>query len=368
MRVRPQKQAGSHFGIVILVLSLAGAATASAAWSVRQELPPQVDEFGVVEQLFFGALDARLHAVGEGVVRSPKRWDCYQLSEAPARLAFASDDRAQRDVTGAVSAASHLATLLVQTTEQRDSVLGLDTPPVVDTRRFRDDLWQRSEALKHTSAIRRGEAGLAEHEVELVQAGHAQQMLGWRHARPYLQAFERLAQDADVRATGCPTETLMRVTVDTPRLVEIETAPETPYHLDVARAVHFAFAEDKLGLLSNRFLETVASVLLQNPVASIDLRGHTGARGNSPYNREFPQGRADHVKRYIIQSGVGAVRIDTRGEGSTDLVSRGNRRTDHARNRRGHLRIDPYPQGTAVSINGDHYLETGRRRKKTPHK
>ena len=65
----------------------------------------------------------------------------------------------------------------------------------------------------------------------------------------------------------------------------------------------------------------VAEVMIANPNATIDVRGHTRKVGTELANKASSKVRAILVQSYLKEKGVEGNRIDTKGRGSADLLA-----------------------------------------------
>jgi outer membrane protein OmpA-like peptidoglycan-associated protein len=119
---------------------------------------------------------------------------------------------------------------------------------------------------------------------------------------------------------------------------ESEVTGEEP--ISVSNVVHFAFDHADVEGLSAAVLDSVAAAMLDVPDVLVELVGHTDVRGPSEYNVLLGERRAEAVRRYLVDRGVAAERIQARSRGEEDTY-RPNARTnqDHALNRRVEIRF-----------------------------
>ena len=77
------------------------------------------------------------------------------------------------------------------------------------------------------------------------------------------------------------------------------------------------FATDKFQILGGSFemLGEVADVLSRRPSVQIRIEGHTDSRASRKHNMKLSQARADSVKRYLVNRGIDAARMDAVGFG-----------------------------------------------------
>ncbi|MDR2076106.1 MAG: OmpA family protein [Desulfovibrio sp.] len=101
----------------------------------------------------------------------------------------------------------------------------------------------------------------------------------------------------------------------------------------VLRSVQFAFDSSSLTRESTPILDEVAKLINQSQV---EIGGHTCSVGSEEYNQRLSERRAAAVKAYLVQKGIPAARITTRGYGesqpkfdnSTEEGRRLNRRAE----------------------------------------
>ncbi|RZU02317.1 OmpA family protein [Rivibacter subsaxonicus] len=312
--------------LLVLLAALLPAAFATA----RDARPLQVAEPAVALQPDFDALHARLDAIG---ARGPsdRPWDAYHLAKARAWLDFAFDARAQRDAGGAVEAALAQARALAVQLEAGAPDISLETPLIVGAARLREDIWERAEAMKHHDGRRCAAARIAQFEVQLVQAGHAHDLLGWRHARPYMQVVERLAKDADARLQACPPP--VQSVAELPPEVVQQPSPREQVEL-LAQRVHFAFDRAQLDAAAAQVLAQLAFVMREHPELRVELQGHADRRGSNTYNDRLSRARAESVRDYLIGAGIGESRLVLRALGKARPLVDGDDEAAFASNRR----------------------------------
>jgi peptidoglycan-associated lipoprotein len=102
--------------------------------------------------------------------------------------------------------------------------------------------------------------------------------------------------------------------------------------------VHFAFDSAQLDAGASEELKGVAACLEQRKPAAVIIEGHTDERGTSAYNLALGNRRADSVRGYLKELGVGAsLTIISFGK-ELPLVS-GSGEAAWSQNRRAELRL-----------------------------
>ena len=117
-------------------------------------------------------------------------------------------------------------------------------------------------------------------------------------------------------------------------------------HLDAAAplrldGVHFANNRWVLDGVARRELRQVIAILQDTGPGTVEIAGHTDARGSAQYNLMLSEKRAEAVRRYLIEAGIPAQRLRARGYGESQPLRSGNDTVSYAANRRVELRLQP---------------------------
>lgn len=322
--------------IVIMMSLTMGVVSVAHAQSVRNTSPLQIDEHTQEQQRRYDAMQSRLDKLSDLKI-SVNPWDVYNLAKAQAWLDFAFDSRAQRAASNVVGEAFNQSDKLTQQLEARAQNISRDTPIVPTSIKLRDDIWKIAEDMKRHANFNCAAAKVAQFEVQLVQAGHANQQLGWRHAKPYIQATERLSKDAQmlldkgcvktavvppvvmakVEPTAEPVPTTAPVIQPTPAPIIILTPPvmastqtPTPQIVREVRVisdrVHFAYKSANISPLTATLLDQIAIILRDHVELQLTLQGHTDKRGSQAYNLKLAKQRALNAKQYLVDAGIDA--------------------------------------------------------------
>ena len=123
-------------------------------------------------------------------------------------------------------------------------------------------------------------------------------------------------------------------------------SPQLSEQLGQGQAVvwpNLYFAQGQADLLpaARASLDTLVSVLRQQPRLRLQVQGHTDNQGDSTLNRELSQRRADVVCRYLVVSGIEASRLQAQGYGGAHPAVDNRVPTLRARNRR--VVLQPLP-------------------------
>lgn len=132
----------------------------------------------------------------------------YIAEKAQCWLDFSRHEALRNNPTPVPAQAQEKAQALVTALEAGDAPVAnalLDSvlPAMPVSQRMRNDLWQRLDAIKATSAMLCSAKAAACGEVMLVQAAHLHQRIDWRYARPYFGMAEDLVTQAQEQAKTC---------------------------------------------------------------------------------------------------------------------------------------------------------------------
>ncbi len=78
----------------------------------------------------------------------------------------------------------------------------------------------------------------------------------------------------------------------------------------------------------------IVKVLKANPALKVEIGGHTDADGDAAKNLALSQARADAVKKVLVEQGIDAGRITTKGYGATKPIDKNDSPEGKANNRR----------------------------------
>lgn len=119
---------------------------------------------------------------------------------------------------------------------------------------------------------------------------------------------------------GCP-RVYVGVTVDTSQI-------------RISQQIHFEFDKAIIRPESFPILDTVSQVLRDFATITIEIGGHTDSRGNDDYNMRLSDARAGAVREYLVNKGIAANRMTSRGYGETRPIESNASRRGRAANRR----------------------------------
>jgi len=105
------------------------------------------------------------------------------------------------------------------------------------------------------------------------------------------------------------------------------------------QTVYFDFDSFLLTESSKAALAANANVLKEKKAVKIQVEGHCDARGGIQYNIALGEKRANAVKKYLEDMGIGADRITTISYGKERLLDSRDTEEAHAKNRRANFVI-----------------------------
>lgn len=105
--------------------------------------------------------------------------------------------------------------------------------------------------------------------------------------------------------------------------IPVDTVP--PPKVDtvvVMDNIYFEFNKSTLLEESHAPIDNqILSMLNKYPTMVIEIGGHTDSQGKDDYNMKLSQARAESVKKYLIEKGIAAERMEAKGYGETKPVA-----------------------------------------------
>lgn len=102
----------------------------------------------------------------------------------------------------------------------------------------------------------------------------------------------------------------------------------------VIRGIFFDFGKDSVRKQSTKTLDEAARIFNEFPELKVEISGHTDDVGKAEYNKDLSRRRAESVKRFLVNKGVAAERISTRGAGPDEPLADNTKPAGRAKNRR----------------------------------
>lgn len=106
-----------------------------------------------------------------------------------------------------------------------------------------------------------------------------------------------------------------------------------------SNAIQFEFNKAVLLSINRELLSRIAGILLTSKGYSIKVHGHTDDVGSDAYNQELSERRAQAVRDYLVEAGIGAEIITTKGFGKSKPLLAAKTPDARAKNRRVEVEI-----------------------------
>ena len=113
---------------------------------------------------------------------------------------------------------------------------------------------------------------------------------------------------------------------------------------EATKYINFAFNKATLTTSSYPKLDQMVRILNDYPDYSLSIAGHTDSKGADDYNLRLSYERAAAARKYMLDKGIPADRIEARGYGETKPIASNATAAGQAKNRR--VDFDPYLTGT----------------------
>ncbi|NNC82071.1 MAG: OmpA family protein [Flavobacteriales bacterium] len=104
----------------------------------------------------------------------------------------------------------------------------------------------------------------------------------------------------------------------------IVTDPNSEYGSDGVYKVdniYYDFNKHNIRADAAKELDKLVKLLNDNPTISIELHSHTDARGDDKYNQRLSDRRAKSAKAYLVQRGIAASRLSSKGFGESRIIN-----------------------------------------------
>ena len=108
----------------------------------------------------------------------------------------------------------------------------------------------------------------------------------------------------------------------------------------IEEKIHFAFDSAVLSEEARQILGQKADYLRANPVIRVTVEGHCDERGTDAYNLALGERRAEAVRDFLVNLGIGVNRFNTVSFGEERPLAMGRDEASWAMNRRAQFVID----------------------------
>ena len=153
---------------------------------------------------------------------------------------------------------------------------------------------------------------------------------------------ERARQDSIAAAERARNDSLAREQARRDSIAAAERARTDAMNAAraaVVNAIYFDYDKSDITDASRATLDAKVPVLNANPNLRIRIAGNTDSRGSDEYNLALGQRRAAAAKRYLVQRGISADRIDLISYGEERPAAQGEEESAWSQNRRDEFEI-----------------------------
>lgn len=126
--------------------------------------------------------------------------------------------------------------------------------------------------------------------------------------------------------------------------VEVTRPAEDELNVELKNDVLFDVDSSALRPDSQSMLKQLATVFMRYPDQTIAVEGHADSTGSEEHNQALSERRASSVSDYLVDSGVIASRIDSRGYGETRPKASNDTPEGRQLNRRVEIHVKAMPQ------------------------
>jgi OOP family OmpA-OmpF porin len=108
---------------------------------------------------------------------------------------------------------------------------------------------------------------------------------------------------------------------------------------DYAKTILFDTAKDTFQKQTYPVLEAITSILKEYPTANFSIEGHTDSDGKDAANQTLSDNRAAAVKGYLVEHGIAASRLTSKGFGESMPIDSNKTKAGKANNRRVEVKL-----------------------------
>jgi OmpA-OmpF porin, OOP family len=106
------------------------------------------------------------------------------------------------------------------------------------------------------------------------------------------------------------------------------------------QGIQFESGKDVIKKTSFPILDKVVNVMKQNPSYELEINGHTDSQGDDVANLTLSQNRANAVKAYLVNQGVSATKLTSKGFGETMPIADNHTAKGRTLNRRVEFKVN----------------------------
>lgn len=121
---------------------------------------------------------------------------------------------------------------------------------------------------------------------------------------------------------------------DSPTVEQLEQRNVEALQQNTLPAITLDVGSAELSQAARNELDALAKALQRFPDVSIEIHGHADSRGADSFNQLLSEQRANRVRDYLVERGIDAARLQTRGFGSSRPVADNSTEQGRQQNRR----------------------------------
>ncbi len=180
-----------------------------------------------------------------------------------------------------------------------------------------------------------------EHKKSNVNSELAQQVISFKKGRFTTELLKRQAYELNIMSKGYMGVS-ESITIEAESNQVFKMVPLEKGAVFQFKNVLFEVTTANLMEESFRELDLIVRTMKDNPGMQIEVSGHTDNRGNARLNYLLSKERVGTVKKYLVQRGVPAARIDEKAYGGTRPIASNNTEETRKLNRRVEFKIINY--------------------------
>jgi outer membrane protein OmpA-like peptidoglycan-associated protein len=132
--------------------------------------------------------------------------------------------------------------------------------------------------------------------------------------------------------------------------VAVTQTADNQLKLEIPSDISFAVGSANVDANFKKVLDTFSTGLVQNPVSTVTIIGHTDSSGSDAVNNPLSLKRANSVRDYLGNKGVASSRISTEGRGSREPLVANDTKANMAKNRRVEIYVaEPAPAAATTN-------------------
>jgi outer membrane protein OmpA-like peptidoglycan-associated protein len=189
---------------------------------------------------------------------------------------------------------------------------------------------QRATEAAARAEVAAGARAQAEQQRERAQTGQAQAESAARQAAE--QASQARTELDSIRKQR--EEELNQMQQALSRVVETRRTAHGVVMVLPDSVFKFDFDSSDLKPRNRELLSRIAGILLVSKGYGLSVFGYTDDVGTREYNQKLSERRADAVRNYLVQAGIDASIVNTKGYGKTNPLVTGETEQARAKNRR----------------------------------